>query len=41
MLGHPDIDEIEVKFIPDPNALLANVLAGTVELTLGRGISVE
>jgi peptide/nickel transport system substrate-binding protein len=41
VLGRPKIDEIEVKFISDPNVLVANVLAGSVEVTLGRGISLE
>jgi ABC-type transport system substrate-binding protein len=41
ILGRPRIDEIEMRFIPDPNTLVANILAGTVELTLGRGISLE
>jgi peptide/nickel transport system substrate-binding protein len=41
VLGRPKIDEIEVKFIPDPTVLVANVLAGSVELSLGRGISLE
>ena len=41
VLGRPRIDEIEVRFIPDPNALAATVLAGAVELTLGRGLDVE
>jgi peptide/nickel transport system substrate-binding protein len=40
-LGRPRIDQIDVKFIPDQNALIANVLAGSVELTLSRGLSVE
>src|SRR5207249_2611504 len=40
VLGRPKIDEIEVKFIPDPNTLMANVLAG-VELTLGRALSLD
>lgn len=40
VLGRPKIDEIEVKFIPDPNTLMANVLAG-VELTIGRTISLD
>jgi peptide/nickel transport system substrate-binding protein len=40
-LGRPRIDEIEIRFIPDPNALAATVLAGAVELTLGRGLDVE
>jgi peptide/nickel transport system substrate-binding protein len=35
------IDEIEIKFIPDYNTLVANILAGTVELTLGRSLSLE
>ncbi|MBM2812207.1 MAG: hypothetical protein HW416_2966, partial [Chloroflexi bacterium] len=41
VLGRPKIDEIEVKFIRDVNTLTANVLAGTVELTLGRSVSLE
>ena len=41
MLGRPKIDEVEVRFIIDPNTIIANVLAGTVELTLGRGLSFE
>src|SRR5207302_5931303 len=27
-IGRPRIDEIEVRFIQDPNALIANILAG-------------
>jgi peptide/nickel transport system substrate-binding protein len=41
VLGQPKIDEIEVRFIPDDNALVANILAGEVQLTLGPGISLE
>jgi peptide/nickel transport system substrate-binding protein len=40
-LGQPAIDEIEVKFIPSPTTMLANLLAGSVELTMGRGFSLE
>ena len=40
VLGRPRVDEIEVRFIPDPNVLMANVLAG-VELTIGRGLSID
>lgn len=40
-LGRPKIDEIEVRFIPDSSTLAANVLAGAVELTLGRSLSLE
>lgn len=41
VLGRPKIDEIEVRFILDPNTIIANVLAGTVDVTLGRGLSFE
>jgi peptide/nickel transport system substrate-binding protein len=39
--GRPKLDEIRVKFIPDPSTLAANILAGEVELTLGGRISTE
>lgn len=41
VLGRPRIDEIVVKFIPDANTLMANVLAGAVEATLGRNLGFE
>lgn len=41
ILGRPKVDEIEVKFVPDPNTLVANILAGAVELPVGRGLSFE
>jgi peptide/nickel transport system substrate-binding protein len=41
VLGRPKINEIEVRFMPDPNTVVANLLAGTVHLTLGRGPSFE
>src|SRR5207253_663122 len=40
-LGQPKLDEIEVRFIPDNNTIVASLLAGAVDLTLGRGISTE
>jgi peptide/nickel transport system substrate-binding protein len=40
-LGRPKIDELEVKFIADDNALAANILAGAVHATLGAGITIE
>jgi peptide/nickel transport system substrate-binding protein len=41
VLGKPKIDEVEVRFIPEPNTIIANVLARQVDLTMGRGLSVE
>jgi peptide/nickel transport system substrate-binding protein len=41
VLGRPKIDVIETLFIVDSNTLVANVLAGTVDLTLSRGISFD
>jgi peptide/nickel transport system substrate-binding protein len=41
VLGRPKLDVIEVKFIPDPNTLVANVLSDAVDLALGRGVSLE
>ncbi len=40
-LGRPKIDVVEVKFITNTNTIVANLLAGTVELTLGRTLSLE
>jgi len=39
--GRPRLDQLEVRLIPDPNALVASLLAGTVELTIGRSLSLE
>lgn len=39
VLGRPRLDELEIRFIPDPATLVANILAGAVELTLGRNVS--
>jgi peptide/nickel transport system substrate-binding protein len=41
VLGRPKLDELEVKFIPDSNTMIGAVLAGAVELTLGRNLSLE
>ena len=41
VLGRPKIDEFEVKFIADDNALAANILAGAVDFMLGPGLSLE
>jgi peptide/nickel transport system substrate-binding protein len=39
VLGRPKLDEIEFRYILDSNTLLANVLAGEVDATMGAGIS--
>jgi peptide/nickel transport system substrate-binding protein len=41
VLGRPKIDQIEVKFILDTNTMVANLLAGALDLTLGRGLTPE
>ncbi len=41
VLGRPRVDEIDVKFLWDTNVIMANILAGSVELTLGAGMSVD
>jgi len=41
VLGRPKIDEIEVKLIPANETVASNILAGTIELTLGRTLSLE
>jgi peptide/nickel transport system substrate-binding protein len=41
VLGRPKIDEIDVRLIPDPNTVVANILSGAVELTIGRNVSLE
>src|SRR5581483_2847706 len=41
IMGRPKIDQIEVKFIYDANALIANVASGVVDLTMGRGLDIE
>lgn len=41
LLGRPKIDEIVMKFIPDPNTMVANILAGEVDVLVGRGLSLD
>lgn len=41
VLGKPKISDVVVKFLQDPNVLVANLLAGELEMTLGRGLSLE
>ena len=39
--GRPKIDVIEARLIPDQNTLLANILAGGIDFTLGKSITLE
>ncbi len=41
VLGRPKIDEIELRTITDTNAIMANLLAGSVDLTIGRSLSLD
>jgi peptide/nickel transport system substrate-binding protein len=41
VLGRPKLDEFEVRFLWDTNVIVANVLSGAVEMTLGAGLTVE
>jgi peptide/nickel transport system substrate-binding protein len=39
--GRPKIDTIELRFVTDPNTLIANVLAGEIDVAFGRGTTAE
>jgi peptide/nickel transport system substrate-binding protein len=41
IMGRPKIEEITVKFIPDPNTLAANLLTGEVDMPWGGRIDIE
>jgi peptide/nickel transport system substrate-binding protein len=41
VLGRPKIDQIQVRFILDTNTMVANLLAGEVQVTIGRGLTPE
>jgi peptide/nickel transport system substrate-binding protein len=41
VLGRPKVDKVTVRFIPDSNTLMANLLAGSVDFTIGSGLSVS
>jgi peptide/nickel transport system substrate-binding protein len=41
VLGRPKVDGIDLKLIPESNTLVSNILAGEVETTLGRALSIE
>ncbi len=39
--GRPKVNEVEVRFVTDDNTLISNLLAGSVDFTLGRGASLD
>jgi peptide/nickel transport system substrate-binding protein len=41
VFGRPKIDEIEIRFILDLNVIVTNLLSGAIDMTLGRGFSIE
>jgi peptide/nickel transport system substrate-binding protein len=41
VLGRPHLDEVEVKFFADSRTMAASILAGAIDFTMGRGISLE
>jgi len=41
VLGRPKIDTIDVRFIPDPNTMTANILSNAVDVTLGANLSLD
>jgi peptide/nickel transport system substrate-binding protein len=40
-LGRPKIDVVELRFVPEVTTIAANILAGGVDVTLGKTLSVE
>ena len=41
VLGRPKIDVVEIRFFLDKGAIIANLLAGTIDTALGRGFALE
>jgi peptide/nickel transport system substrate-binding protein len=41
VLGRPKLQEIEVRFIPDAQTAVANLMSGASEIIMGRGFSLE
>ena len=39
--GKPKIDEIELRFLADENAFMANILANAIDMTIGKSITLE
>lgn len=41
VMGRPKIDAVHIRFITDLNTVVATVLAGDVDVTLGSGLEIE
>jgi len=41
LLGRPKIDEIELKTVPDANTIMANLLGESVDVLVGRSLSLD
>lgn len=41
VLGRPKLDEIEVRFLTNVDVVVANILSGSIEKHIGRGIGVD
>lgn len=39
--GRPPLDRVIIKFIPDPNTIVANILAGAVDVVLPPSIDID
>src|SRR5207253_10523732 len=40
-LGRPPLDRVVVRFVPDSNTMVANILSGAVDVVLPRGVDIE
>lgn len=40
-LGRPKIDELQVRFIPDPNTMIANMLSGALDMPHGSIVGID
>src|SRR5438309_389205 len=40
-LGRPKIDEVELRYMPDPNVIVTNAIAGVVDFTLGQRVPLD
>jgi peptide/nickel transport system substrate-binding protein len=41
VLGRPKIDELQIRFIPDPNTMIANMLSGALDMPHGSVVGMD